>query len=100
MSLLYTAGAVVRLVVRFTSNGETYAIDWPDLATFIATDWRKSWSPAWCRANGLLLPVDHPDNDEKRMVRLLDGAPHPDRDQAIAKGEAERLASKSKGRDG
>lgn len=81
MGLLHDAGADVRLIVGFTALAEVYAVGWPALAGFLAAPWRESWSLAWFRAHGELLPVDG-DKDHER-VRLLDGAPHPDRDQAL-----------------
>jgi penicillin-binding protein-related factor A (putative recombinase) len=80
----YQLGAWTRLVVAFDEHNETFAIDWPPLAAFIANAWRGSLSLEWCRAYGDLVP-DGPRLDVKaRACRFLEGRPHEDRELALA----------------
>jgi penicillin-binding protein-related factor A (putative recombinase) len=80
----HALGAWVRLVIAFDEHGETFAIDWPALAVFLANPWRKSLSLDWCRAYGELVP-DGPRFDAKaRVVRFLEGVPHDARALALA----------------
>jgi penicillin-binding protein-related factor A (putative recombinase) len=90
MGILHAAGADVRLVIGFTSIAEVYSIAWPEVATFIAFPWRASWSLAWCRAVGEVLPQSDANDPRQRRVHFLDGAPHPQRDEAIATVAGER----------
>jgi penicillin-binding protein-related factor A (putative recombinase) len=97
-------GAWTRLVIAFDEHNETFAIDWPALASFLAAPWRESLSLDWCRAYGELV-ADGPRLDaQARCVRFLEGVPHADQVGAAARVLAERSAwllreAKGLGRD-
>lgn len=77
LSALYALGQRVLLVVAFDSEGETFAIDWAHIASFLAKPWRESLSVAWCRAFGLVVPEIDRENPKTRRCLFLDGKEHP-----------------------
>jgi penicillin-binding protein-related factor A (putative recombinase) len=88
MGLLHAAGAEVSMVVYFSDLDEPYLVAWPEIATFLATRWRSSWPLCWFRVHGLLLPQE--ETSGGWLVRFLSGAPHPQRDAALAELERDK----------
>lgn len=82
-------GGVAGLIVGFAKGdqlGECYWIPYIELRQFLDTKWRESLSRDWCRTVGSLIRV------EGGRVLFLDYAAHPDKNAAIARVNAERLA--------
>lgn len=75
-------GADVQLMLSFDELGETYALPWRPVATFLANPWRESFTPAWCRAFGLLVPEQDRGDESRRRCLFLDAAEHVDAAQA------------------
>src|SRR5436305_14230182 len=96
MGLLFEAGSIVRLIAGFPRVGEGYGVDWQPVKAFLDDGWRASWPLDFFRAHGELLPVEHPDDDGRRMVRFLDGAPHPEQAAARERLEAERAKAQAR----
>lgn len=88
MGLLAASGARVQLVAWFSDLDEVYAVDWEEVATFLATAYRASWPLCWFRAVGRRLPVE--EDGGRWAVQFLDGAPHPDRGKALEELEKDR----------
>ena len=82
LSALDALGADVRLVLAFDELGETYALPWRTVASFLANPWRESFTPAWCRAFGLLVPEQDRGEGSRRRCLFLDAAEHVDAAQA------------------
>jgi penicillin-binding protein-related factor A (putative recombinase) len=70
-------GARTGLVLGFLPRYECYWLPWERVQEFLAAPWRASLSIAWCRAFGLLLPIQ-PCGVAKVRIMWLDGRAHPE----------------------
>lgn len=86
-------GAISGVVIGFLGRSpwEVYFVSIVELAPFLDKPWRQSLSIDMCRAWGVLLPLGVTAGG-KPFVRFLDGTAHPDKDAAITRVNAEKLA--------
>ena len=96
MGHLYNAGADVHLVCYFSDLDEPYAVPWPEVATFLAMPWRSSFSLAWFRVHGLLLP-QREERDGHWEVQFLNGRTHPKYHEACVELAQDKARDRSSG---
>jgi penicillin-binding protein-related factor A (putative recombinase) len=92
LAMWHALGAIVLVVIDFTTRGEVYEITWPRVADFIAAPWRRSLTLEWCRAMGLFVPEENRGRAGRRTL-FLEAREHWGRAQAEEYVDAEREKS-------